>query len=292
MKKIVALVAVLFSVVVPVQASANTPAPTVVVVDYLFDSKSPEYSSKVVTETCFVSPCTAPTADQIYKSTKADALHGTLMATVVAKTNPNANIILARIGKINSKGMLEAITPTQFNGIMVNVLSWVSANAKTYNIVAVSSSMSAIPNKQGTSCSTSVLSDPIAKLKASAPSVAVMFSAGNTGNTSAVGYPACLSGVVAVGATNTSETRSTGTVNPISLSSAAVGKVDFYALGTWSLPQRLINGQTSPATAALAAYWAKNYNGTYQSTYDLLKSKATLASNQNTSSNTFVNVLG
>lgn len=291
MKKIVALVAVLFSVVSPVQANADI-APSVVVVDYLFDSKSPEFSSKVVAKQCFTadkSPCVEPTFDQVYKNGDS-ALHGTLMATTVAKVNPNANIILITIAKVSSKGVLQAPATGQFNTIMTDVLKWVAQNKATYNIASVSTSMSLEPNKAGTSCSSSPLTSPVATLTSS--NIGVFFSAGNTGNASAVKYPACIPGVLSIGATNASETLKTGVVNPISLASSATGKVDFYALGSWALPQRNISGQTSPATAAIASYWAKNYKGTYSLTYDFLKSKATVASNQNVSTNMFVNVLG
>jgi hypothetical protein len=80
------------------------------------------------------------------------------------------------------------------------------------------------------------------------------------------------------------------------LASASGPDLDFYALGSWQLRLTRINGQTSPATAAFAAYWSKQVSklGTnnYTTVYDSIKSLTKPASNQFVSSNLFVDVLG
>ena len=110
--------------------------------------------------------------------------------------------------------------------------------------------------------------------------VATVFASGNNGDKSRIDYPACLTDAVAI-----SSVSPFGNVE--NYSNDAV-EVDFYALGRFDLSTGPVSG-TSAATAAFAAYWAKNYKGNYQLTYDYLKSVATTSTtNKN---NTVVDIL-
>ena len=117
--------------------------------------------------------------------------------------------------------------------------------------------------------------------------VASIFSAGNngdpvtkSGNKTSINYPACLTSAVAI-----SSVYAEGNSVPSANDSI---EVDFYALGRYEFPSGNLAG-TSAATAGFAAYWVKNYSGSYDSTYNYLKSIATTSDTKK--SNTVVNVL-
>jgi hypothetical protein len=175
-------------------------------------------------------------------------------------------------------------------------LNWVKNNTSKYNIVATSTSLSnTVFNRTGNYCKIGTdLQNVIVALQSL--NVAAVFSAGNTYDRLRVSYPACIPQSIAVGATNYTETTKTGTITPISLASAGGPDLDFYALGSWQLRLTRINGQTSPATAAFAAYWSKQVSklGTtnYTTVYDSIKASTKPASNQFVSSNLYVDVLG
>lgn len=303
MKKITVLLAVLLGVsVVPSQA-AEIAKPSIVIVDMAFDTTVQELQGKVIQEVCLVEgtsclnntgfqegPGSASLPSSIALSGGFE--HGTYMATVATTVNPNANLILIRIAGINKNNRMLSVSP---NAITM-ALNWVKANASKYNIVATSTSLSnTVFNRTGNYCKIGAdLQSAIVALQSL--NVAAAFSAGNTYDRARVSYPACIPQAIAIGATNYSETTKTGVVNPISLASAGGPDLDFYALGSWQLRLTRINGQTSPATAAFAANWAKQAVklGTtdYNTIYNSLKSNAKPASNQFVSSNLFVDVLG
>jgi hypothetical protein len=302
MKKMGMLVTVLLGLsIVPSQA-ADVVKPTVVIIDMAFDTTVQELQGKVVQEVCLVegTSCLNNTGFQegLGSATLPSTValsggfeHGTYMATVATTVNPNANLILIRIAGINKSGKI--LSPSA-NAIGL-ALDWVNKNVSKYNIVATSTSLSNTAFNPGANyCKINkALQDTIIALQSK--NVAASFSAGNTYDRLRVSYPACIPQAIAVGATNYSETTKTGTVNPISLASAGGPDIDFYALGSWQLRLININGQTSPASAAFAANWAKQVvklgTSDYNTIYNALKTKGQPASNQFTSSNAYVNVL-
>ena len=303
MKKIAILLAVVLGFsVVPSQA-AEVSKPTVVIIDTAFDTTVPELQGKVIQEVCVIEGTSCPNKTGFQEGIGSASLpssvalsggfeHGTYMATVATTVNPNANLILIRIAGINKNNRMLSASP---NAITM-ALNWVKANASKYNIVATSTSLSnTVFNRTGNYCRIGAdLQAAIVSLQSL--NVAAVFSAGNTRDILRVSYPACIPQAIAIGATNYSETHNGTVVNPISLASAGGPDLDFYALGSWQIRLTRMNGQTSPATAAFAANWAKQAvrlgTNDYNTIYNALKTNTKPASNQFVSSNLFVDVLG
>jgi hypothetical protein len=303
MKKIAILLAVILGMsVVPSQAS-QVSKPTVVIIDTAFDTTVPELQGKVIQEVCVIEGTSCPNKTGFQEGLGSASLpssialsngfeHGTYMATVATAVNPNANLILIRIAGINKNNKMLSMSP---NAIAM-ALNWVKNNTSKYNIVATSTSLSnTVFNRTGNYCKIGAdLQNAIISLQSL--NVAAVFSAGNTYDRLRVSYPACIPQAIAVGATNYSETHNGKVITPISLASAGGPDLDFYALGSWQLRLTRINGQTSPATAAFAANWAKQAVklGTtdYNTIYNAIKANTKPASNQFVSSNLYVDVLG
>jgi hypothetical protein len=246
---------------------------TVVIIDYTFFSGAAELKDSVLADLCFsiTRSCTVVPSNRLYGS---DSLtHGTTMALVAKKVDPSMKFILIRVGSINPKTYaLSKMSSTEFDNVLIPAMDWVAQNAAKYNIAAVSTSMS------HNSFSTSGSYCPIRKsssypgtlqeriIKLQNLGVASVFSAGNTYDNLRVSYPACIKESFAIGATEERE----GTVNPASLKSAKGPDVDFYALGTYQLSFARMTGQTSPAAAAFATYWTKQYQKDFQSTLNFV----------------------
>jgi hypothetical protein len=306
MKKIAILLAVMLGMsVIPSQASqaSQVSKPTIVIIDTAFDTTVPELQGKVIQEVCIIEGTSCPNKTGFQEGLGSASLpssvalsggfeHGTYMATVATTVNPNANLILIRIYGINKSNRMMSASP---NAITM-ALNWVKDNTAKYNIVATSTSLSnTVFNRTGNYCRIGAdLQNAIVALQSL--NVAAVFSAGNTRDILRVSYPACIPQAIAVGATNYTETHGSLIINPISLASAGGPDLDFYSLGSWQLRLTRMNGQTSPATAAFAAYWSKQVSklGTtnYTTVYDSIKKSTKPASNQFVSSNLFVDVLG
>ena len=303
MKKIAILLAVILGVsVVPSQA-AEVSKPTVVIIDTAFDTTVPELQGKVIQEVCVIEGTSCPNKTGFQEGLGSASLpssialsggfeHGTYMATVATTVNPNANLILIRIAGINKSNRMLSASP---NAITM-ALNWVKNNTSKYNIVATSTSLSnTVFNRTGNYCKIGAdLQNVIVALQSL--NVAAVFSAGNTRDILRVSYPACIPQAIAVGATNYTETHGNLVINPISLASAGGPDLDFYTLGSWQLRLTRMNGQTSPASAAFAAYWSKQVSkletNNYTTVYSSIKASTKPASNQFVSSNLYVDVLG
>ncbi len=107
--------------------------------------------------------------------------------------------------------------------------------------------------------------------------VGSLFATGNRYDYSKIDYPSCVAEAIAVSAV--------GVRGNIERYANRSSEVDFFALGT-------INGSmgTSAATAALAAYWAKNYKGNFSDTYNHLKTISKSASLESFTTNSFVDI--
>jgi hypothetical protein len=205
------------------------------------------------------------------------------MAQVAVKTNPNVNIVFIRIFPMGRNGTV-AYGAANANSTVKQALDWVAKNKTKFNIVAVSASVGHRPLNGGANyCQMrprldAGLIQSIKLLKSNG--VASVFSTGNNFDKTRIDYPSCLADAIGV-----SSVGPRGNTESYANDSA---EVDFYSLGRHELPTGNISG-TSAATAAFAAYWAKNYGGSYQVTYDYLKSIATISdTNKN---NTVIDVL-
>ena len=195
MKKIVALVAVLFSVVVPIQAH-GADSKALVIIDSYFDSKVA--SSNV---SCIVVATGSACRDVVTaKSTLFgnNINHGNAMVEVAKRQNSNLKIIALRSAPASAKSVSD-VTPAMF----IDALTWV--NNHSDNVGAVSFSRyfnhATKPCMPTTSAPyTPELGDAAIKSLISslnAKGIQVFAATGNTPGTK-IDYPACLSSINSV----------------------------------------------------------------------------------------------
>ena len=132
MKKIVALVAALFSVVVPVQSQAADQK-ALVIIDSYFDSRVISENVSCITTNGAV--CTG-SVKSIPTSMSSDINHGNIMVEVAKKQNPSLPIIAIRAGTIVSAKTGVASVNQVNAGNFIDALNWVNSNSS--NIGAVS----------------------------------------------------------------------------------------------------------------------------------------------------------
>jgi len=269
MKKVVGLLLVALVAVFLPSASANQ-KPAIAIIDTAIDTSA----VNVIHEVCLMEEKRCPNKqaymegpgaatlplDQLYKNMFD---HGTQMTAVAKNINPDVNIVFIRMIPMTNSGTLGIYTDNTIN----EALKWVINNKTKFNIVATSVSFGTnsfkkpAPNYCTVTKITPSLRNNIITLQNMG--VGTMFAAGNKYDKTRVDYPSCINEAISVGAVG-----ERGNIENYSNSGA---ELDFYALGTYDVLGRRSMG-TSPATAALAAFWAKNYQGSYQATYDYLKS--------------------
>jgi len=306
MKKFISLWSIVIAAVVitgPVPANASQDN-SIVIIDSGFSTQ--DISQNVVLELCIttVRGCnngqnmqagtgSAGSGVPILEKFASDWNHGTEMAKHAISVNPNVKIILIRNARVFSNG---AILPGGESSIEA-ALSWVSQNKSRYNISAVSVSRGdnryfandrnvsrltatirlAVRQLEGATSNRTIdrLNRMISESRASlvalpakacpasaslkglvsqlaSNNVATLFATGNDFNSRFVDSPACLDEVVAVAASDSS-----GRVLPMS---NVASNTDFAVEAP----------NTSTATARLAGKWSLVYNGSYNSTYDLI----------------------
>jgi hypothetical protein len=292
MKKIAVGIIAVFSLVLlqPVHAE---PSKSIVIIDTAIDSSIPQLKAKIVQEVCILDRMLCPNGTRFQEGLGSATLpasriysngfdHGTSMALIANKVNPDANIIFIRIVGMRANG-------TQDNSNVFDIekaLSWVILNKEKYNISSVSASMGSHIVGTGlkycpTNATHSGLVGNIDKLLSL--NVPTIFSAGNNRDYKRINFPACIAQAVAVGGATEGNTMSP-------FSNAAL-EVDFYFLEVFDVNNKTVRG-TSASAAAFSAYWAKNYKGTYQSTYDYFVSVSKKATGRTTTTDRLVSLLG
>lgn len=266
MKKVVGIVTVLFAVAFLPTVHAQEKA-AIAIIDTGVDTSQ----VKVFHEVCIMEEKRCPNKQTFMEgpgSATRSAIngfeHGTRMVKVAQAINPDANIIFIRIIPADRNDKNPMFAAANSNSTVKQALDWVVKNKTKFNIVSTSVSFVEYSRfKSGANyCPVnSGLQKTITTLQTL--NVGAFFAAGNDYKSNQVGYPACISESIAVGASNAD--------HRVELYSNRAPEIDFFALGTYDILGERIMG-TSPSTAALAAYWAKNYKGTYQGTYDSLKS--------------------
>ena len=292
MKKVaVGIIAVLSLVLLqPVHAE---PSKSIVIIDTAIDSSIPEVKAKLVQEVCILDRMLCPNGTKFQEGVGAATLpsskalvngfeHGTYMTLIANKVNPDANIIFIRIAGMNSNGSMDAYSVFDVE----KALTWTITNKEKYNIVSVSASMGSHILGTGlkycpTNATHSGLVGNIDKLLAL--NVATMFAAGNNRDYKRIDFPACIEQSVAIGGATED--------NFISTFSNAAPEVDFYFLEGFRVNGKNFRG-TSASAVAFSAYWAKNYKGAYQSTYDYMKSISRSATGKTTKTDRLVSLLG
>lgn len=247
MKKIVALIAVLFSVVYPVNSFASEQK-ALVIIDSYFDSRS--IGGNV---TCLVVVTKSNCTDIVtrFPASLSDNInHGNAMVEVAKKQNPNIRIIALR----------SATTPTSDvnAGNFIDALNWVNDNSNLVSAVSFSRFFNGTSVCTPASANTAQYggvtgaNNKIVELVTLLKSKGIFIFA-STGNRSGrpVDYPACLldTNSVGVGGIN----RSGATVSSFQFDS----NTDFFAPISVNVYRTekfgLIPNTTSAATVAVAA---------------------------------------
>ena len=193
MKKIVALVAVLFSVVVPVQSQAAVGERIVIIDDYFnrsLISGSVEFVC-VASDRCVNN---APTS------------HGTQMALIARQQNPDATLVLIQGAVVSKTGSIGSVNLNN----LVDSLNWITANSS--NVSAVS--FSRFVNYSGSNIKYKGKCFPTATapytpetgyaavnsqvVSLNSKNIPVIAASGNHNNN--IDFPACIPNVISVGA--------------------------------------------------------------------------------------------
>jgi hypothetical protein len=251
MKKIVALVAVLFSVIVPVQASGANPK-ALVIIDSYFDSRA--INGNATCTTLIDTPC-LDIVTQIPTLVSSDINHGDAMVEVAKRQSSTLPIIALRVGTA-SKNSVTAVNAGNF----IDALRWVDKNSSKVGAVSISRYFngSTVCSPASTNTATyggvtgadATIKSLISTLKSKG--IQVFASTGNTRGTK-IDYPACILDTtsVSVGATNNA--------GVIISNYAADSNTDLFAdMNIYSYKSTvfgLVAQTTSSATAAVAATW-------------------------------------
>jgi len=263
------------SLIVPLAvhtASAATPAPTIAILDTAIDSSLPAFQGKIVQEVCILQYGLCPNGQSFMEGVGAAAMsastitmngfdHGTQMASVFVRTNPNANIVFVRI--IGDKA---GIRQPAGEATVYNALNWVKSNASKYNIQAVSMSQGHHNiGAAGTDyCPKTPVTEQAVKDLISLQ-IPVFFPSGNGRDYNRIDWPACLDASVSVGYVDQQNEISSSSNNDDL-------KLDFFATGffTTAGPGNVLKNisGSSSATQVMAANWIAYKTAKPSSTYE------------------------
>jgi hypothetical protein len=245
MKKIVALVAVLFSVVVPVHSQAAE-SKSLVIIDAYFQSAIAANPINSTGTQCsqVTSPVKGATSSSPYN-------HGTSMYAVAKLQNPNLSIIPLCASNAQSD-----VYPSQ----LISSLTWVKNNSSKVNAVSISLTF----NKTQTDCKPYGPVNSVAARNADDSAIRslisdlatlgipVFASAGNDTNKS-VSYPGCIANTMAVAHANE---KGIPLARFDSNTDYFVKLSDDGSKFNYNTPLfGLVAQASSPSTAAVAAMW-------------------------------------
>jgi hypothetical protein len=204
MKKVALTLAVIlgFAVAQPVQAA---PTDTIAIIDTAIDSSK---NKNVVYEVCITNAKTCSNKTNFQEGPGAAAVadwkvkgveHGYNVAQAAVLTNPNIKIVFIRISDINVHSATFSAMHNAGESLS-RAIEWVSNNASRLNIKSVSiSQASGLRAENLKPCTeNTVVIKSVESLKQQ--NVPVFAATGNDKSTTAVGFPACVAGVIGVGA--------------------------------------------------------------------------------------------
>jgi hypothetical protein len=295
MKKISLMLIVLFGVSVLQPAHAEVPA-SIVIIDTAIDSTAPQIKNNLIYEVCILESYKCPNGQFTQEGPGAATLpitkaysggfeHGTIMSSIATQVNPSVKIIFIRIAGMTSKGAMGSMSDTQVK----KSLDWVIANKNKFNIVSVSSSIGTHALRTGINycpiraTDAALIANINTLIQIGVPSI---FATGNNADSARVDFPACIPQAIAVSAVN----EDLGEGHRIATWANSGPTVDFYSLGVFNTSIKRAVG-TSASAVAFSSYWAKNYKGTYQSTYDYMNSISKPTENTKLKATTFIDVL-
>jgi len=255
----------------------NVAKPALAILDTAIDTSIPEFKNKIVHEVCLLERGPCPNGGTVMEGPGAASMspdliskngfdHGTQMAYVAIRNNPNMNIVFIRIIGNNPNGIRQVATEKTF----ITALQWVIENKDKWNIQAVSMSQGHhnLPTVVDYCPKTPNTEARIKTLVSMG--VPVFLAAGNNGDQFKIDWPSCIKDSISVGATMPAKTIAAYSNNDANL-------LDFYAQGTMqgiTAGNRKVNmAGTSASTQIAASNWvavkAVKPNLTYSELYDL-----------------------
>lgn len=260
-KKLIALIT-LITLIAPIKAIAAEPAPTIAILDTAIDTSLPEFKDKIVQEVCIIDWTTCPNGLSYMEGPGAASMpanlitlngfdHGTQMASIFIKNNPDAKIVFIKIiGNTSTGARQVALESTVFNA-----LNWVKKNSSKYNIKAVS--MSQGHHNLGAAGTDYCPNTPITKqsvIDLASVNIPVFFPSGNGRDYNRIDWPACIDESVSVGYVDQQGEMSASSNNDAS-------KLDFFDYGFWqaTAPGGVVKNVagSSAAVAVSAAKYIK-----------------------------------
>lgn len=271
MKKLISLLVIVALAAAGITPAAQAASPkTLVIIDSGIAADLPFAQQMLVDEACFIEYGKCPNGQstmfgkgaaalQVSKIQDKSMSHGTQMASVAYEIDPTTKLVMVRIVGMSDKGFANSYTTRA----VTKALNWVNENAERLNVGAVSLSVGR-SYKEATCPIEAELQTQVRNLLSK--NIPVIAATGNGSNKLKVDYPACVSEVIAVGATDKRYTIKNiqGWVYPIMLISNQGPDLDLYALGRYittdAFGQKTISIGTSSATAAFATYVVKQMN--------------------------------
>ena len=267
-------------------AQAEQPK-SLVIIDTAISADQTWAQSILIEEACFIEYGKCPNGQNFMEGKGSASIqgsavkdvamhHGTQMASIAYQINPSTKLIMVRIAGLSAKGY----TNTYTTKAVVKALNWVKDNSTRLNVGAISLSIGRSYSQPQCPIENELRSI-IQSLDAS--NIPVIASSGNGYNRTKIDYPACISEVVAIGATDTRYTLRNipGWIYPIMNLSNSSSDLDFYTLGRYMTTD--LNGNrslklgTSAATAAFASYLVREQNKGLTTTQVLTQIRTSLS---------------
>ena len=196
--------------------------------------------------------------------------HGDAMVKAALVTNPNVKIVFVRSADVTTIGNTLGSQTTA----LAAAIDWVSKNSAKYSIDAVSISQASISKDNLNACTgTGPLANEGLRAKnavtlLSASNIPVFAATGNDKSSTVVGFPACVSGVIGVGALYSLEMFEKATNRGPGLDLVALGKVTITKYGRTEPTD--ISGTSAATVVSSSSYVGKNTNKAFTDYISLL----------------------
>jgi len=294
-KKIITavLAATLLTQITIVSAKAVTPKPSIAILDTGIDTSIVSLKDRVIYEACILQWESCANGKSFMEGPGAASLpksiistngwdHGTLMASVAAKSNADMNIVFVRVIGNTPTGGRQIVNESALS----SAFEWVFANKDRFNIQAISFSQGRrdILTKSVDYCPKTVkMRSVISKLLSS--NVPTFAATGNNKDYTKIDWPSCIQDTIAIGATTEQdEIAIYSNVDSKSMDFVARGVLDNIT-GPGNVQSRVAG--TSASTQVAASQWISlrqsKPNLNYPQLYDVfLKTSITVAGPSNT----------
>lgn len=197
------------------------------------------------------------------KSINDPTYHGDSMVKAALATDPNIKIVFIRFNNVNSTTGSNALGGTP--EALIAAIDWVSKNAEKYSIDALSISQSGVSTDLKTkqkvlhpACTDTSTANAVSQLNVK--NIPTFAATGNDGLENLVGFPACIPGVIGVGAMGSPTQFEKATNRGPGLDMVAFGKV---RITKYNGSVTDIAGSSGATVVSSASYVSKNTGKTF-----------------------------